>query len=75
MKKITVQAVIEESEHYCDKHSDVKANGRLKMDFGYGSKYDLESITLDICDDCADKIIEFLKSEFNESVKLEEVMI
>lgn len=69
MKKILTPYQREEFVKYCDKHTDRECHGDVWITFGYGSKHDATEIKLDICDECADKLINYLKHQFGKNFK------
>ena len=66
MKKVITPYQREESIKLCDKHNKRECNGNLWLTFGYGSKHDEKEMSLDFCDECADKLLKYLKTEFKE---------
>ena len=70
MKKVLVPYQREESIKFCDKHHDKGCAGNVWITFGYGSKHDSSEVTVDICDECADKLLKYLKKEFGEAANL-----
>ncbi len=72
MKKITVSQRYEEAEFTCDSCGK-QAFGQLQMHFWYGSKMDLSQGTVHLCDECAQKVIDSLKSNFGIDVQLKEI--
>jgi hypothetical protein len=72
MKKVLVPYQREEFIKYCDKHDRRECDGNLWLTFGYGSKHDMSEVSIDLCDECADKLLEYLKKEFGEAAKLKE---
>ena len=69
MKKVITPYQAEEFIKYCDKHTDRECAGNLWMTFGYGSKHDATEISIDLCDECADQLIDYLKKEFGKNFK------
>ena len=72
MKKVLVPYQKEESIKLCDKHTEQQCAGNLWLTFGYGSKHDSCELSLDLCDECADKLLQYLKKEFKNKAKLTE---
>lgn len=70
MKKIITPAVPEKAEYLCDVTSK-PAYGKLVLTFGYGSHHDLDVLRMDLSDEAADEIIQFLQSK-SPGIKLEE---
>ena len=70
MKKVIVPYQREEAVRFCDKHNKKTAAGNIWLTFGYGSKYDNQEMTLDLCDECAEKLFQYLKTEFKDQSKL-----
>lgn len=75
MKKVLIPLRREESIRYCDKHHDRECNGDIQITFNYGSKYDLSEIGLDICDECADRLVDYLKKEFGNRMRFKDSKI
>jgi len=75
MKKVLQPEVKEISEFRCDIHNDREACVQLTLAAGYGSKYDLQEIRLDLCDECADNLIHDLKLRFGDVVKLKDIVL
>jgi len=69
MKKVIQQSQKEVAEFVCDKHQDRKACGHVKLHFWYGSQYDLHVIEADVCDECGQNLIEYLKQNFGTTLK------
>ena len=69
MKKVLVPYQREEFVKYCDKHNKRECAGDVWISFGYGSKFDCSEIKLDICDECAEKLMKYLEKEFGEKAK------
>ena len=42
---------------------DCQENHYIHYDFGYGSKYDEDELEADLCCDCHDKVVDFIKSK------------
>ena len=72
MRKVIVPYQAEQSIKYCDKHKKRECAGNLWLTFGYGSQYDLSEVSIDMCDECADKLSRYLKKEFGEDSNLKE---
>ena len=72
MKKITVSERYEEAEFFCDS-CGCPAFGQLQIHFWYGSKMDLSQGIVHLCDGCAQKIIDNLKTNFGVDVQLKEI--
>lgn len=70
MKKVIVPYQREESIKLCDKHRKRECAGNMWLTFGYGSSHDMSEMSIDMCDECADRLIEYLKNEFKERAKL-----
>ena len=70
MKKVLTPYQKEEAVLLCDKHNDRECNGHMWLTFGYGSKHDMQEMSLDMCDECADKFLAYLKKEFGNQAKL-----
>lgn len=62
MKKIVVPAVDEQAEYVCDV-TGKPAYAKMVMTFGYGSERDLEVLEMDLSDQAAEEIIQFLKTK------------
>lgn len=74
MKKITKPLEQEEAVYYSDFSGKIFEGGfeppvKLKLEFNYGSKYDGSKLELDLDDDDATIIIDFLKKHLNEESK------
>lgn len=64
MKKVIVQKTQEEAEYYCDKHPDRKCYNELKTCSWYGSKFDMMSVNINMCDNCLDEMYNLLEIKF-----------
>lgn len=64
MKKIIKPYQREVSECYCDKHPHARAYTTVKIESGYGSKYDTTMYLRDLCDKCVDELIKYLNKNF-----------
>lgn len=62
MKKIITPGVREEAEYVCDV-TGKPAYGKLLMTFGYVSHHDTQILEMDLADEAADEVIQFLKSK------------
>lgn len=62
---ITTPAREEVATYYSDfkRNATVVSTSRLTINSGYGSKYDLETFTLDLCDEDLDEIYKFLEKK------------
>lgn len=69
MKKITTQGVLEEVTYYCDKHPDRECYSELLTSSWYGSKFDLLTVELHLCDECIDNIYKMINTEFKVQPK------
>lgn len=70
MKKIITPGVREEAEFICDV-TGKPAYGKLLMTFGYGSHHDTQMLEVDLSDEAADEIVQFLKTK-SPGIKLED---
>lgn len=70
MKKIISPAVREEAEYICDV-TGKPAHGKLLVTFGYGSHHDTQVLEMDLSDEAADEIIQFLKAK-SPGIKLQD---
>jgi len=70
MKKVTVPYRKEEYVRLCDKHKKRKCNGNLWLTFGWPSQYDNQELSMDLCDECATKLLNYLKTEFSNQINL-----
>jgi hypothetical protein len=66
MKKVIIPYQREEAIKLCDKHNKKTAAGNIWLTFGFGSKYDTQEMSIDLCDECADKLLKYLKTEFKD---------
>ncbi len=64
MKKILVHPVREEAKYFCDKHPDREAFTEVVSMCWYGSKFDLQHIRMNLCDECMDRLYTFVKENF-----------
>ena len=62
MKKIITPGVREEAEHICDV-TGRPAVGKLFMTFDFGSRHDLQVLEVDLSDEAADEILQFLQAK------------
>lgn len=72
MKKIIKPATKEIVDFHCD-FTGTKLEYSacdVRIFFGYGSKHDGCSITLDLSDDAAEDLLEFIKSKLSKEAKL-----
>lgn len=70
MKKIITPAVREEAEILCDV-TGKPAYGKLVISFGYGSHLDTQVLEMDLSDEAADEIIQFLQKK-SPGIKLQD---
>jgi NAD-dependent SIR2 family protein deacetylase len=70
MKKVLIPKQSEEATYYCDKHNDRQCYGHLRMNFWYGSKFDMSGNEVHLCDECAEEVMKYLKTVFGEAAKL-----
>ena len=63
MKKIIQPAVREESELVCDV-TGKPAVAKLRMEFGYGSRRDMDLLEVDLCDEVAEEVLKLLQSKY-----------
>jgi hypothetical protein len=77
MKKVTKPSENEEAVYYSDFSGKllnwVEPPVKLILDFNYGSKYDESKIELDLDDDDAKLILDFLKTKLLEESKKEKL--
>lgn len=74
MKIVTKPAQKEEAESYCDFTGEKLVDyvpAEMKMYFGYGSKHDGFSLTLDLSDGAAESLLEFIKKNLHDKTKEE----
>jgi hypothetical protein len=64
MKKVTVKAVHEEAEYFCDRHPRRRAYADLKTTAWYGSGHDMTGVEVHLCDECLERILKLVKSRF-----------
>jgi hypothetical protein len=62
MKKIITPGVREEAEYVCDV-TGKPAYGKLVMEFSFSSHHDEQVLEMDLSDEAADEIIQFLKTK------------
>jgi hypothetical protein len=79
MKKITKPLEEEEAVYYSDFSGKIFDNGfeppvTLKMEFNYGSKYDGSKLELDLDDEDAILLLNFLKEKLQEESKKEKLI-
>lgn len=72
MKKVLVPKQSEEATFYCDS-CGIEAFGQLSIHFWYGSKMDMSQAQIHLCDDCAKRIMESLKTNFGIDIHLNEI--
>lgn len=67
MKKVIKPAALEQSERYCDFSGEKLEyeSCSLKIDFGYGSKYDGATLELDLSESAEELLIMFIKANLN----------
>jgi hypothetical protein len=66
MKVITTPSVREEAKYFCDKHKTIECFTEMRMQSGYGSSYDTERITWQMCDECVKEVRQFLTERFGQ---------
>lgn len=71
MKKVIKPFQSEQAKYYCDKHPNKEVFSELNWQFWYGSQYDLDLITVHLCDECAKKLREQLKKNFGITPKMQ----
>ncbi len=64
MKKVIVERVREEAKYFCDKHPDREAYTQIASMCWYGSKFDIQHIRMNLCDECMEKLYDFVKENF-----------
>lgn len=64
MKRITVEKVREEAKWFCDKHPDQDSYTEVRTCCWYGSKFDLQHIKVNLCDECMEKFHSLMKENF-----------
>lgn len=72
MKKIIKPAAQEQSEYFCDFSGEKLVDyipAELKICFGYGSKHDGFYLNLDLSDDAAEELLEFIKNKLSPQTK------
>lgn len=69
MKKIIEEGVLEQAEHYCDKHPDRRCFSELKTISWYGSEFDMMGLELHLCDACMFDMYKTLQKEFQVEPK------
>lgn len=67
MKKVIVQKVREEAKYFCDKHPDREAFTKVASSCWYGSKFDLQHIQMNLCDECIETFYKLVKENFGVS--------
>lgn len=75
MKKVIIPYQKEESVKLCDKHTSRECACNIWITFGYGSKHDGTEMSLDMCDECADKLLKYLKKEFGDRAVLKDAYL
>ena len=70
MKKILIPYQREEFIKLCDKHHKEESSGNFWLTFGESSKYGQSEMSIDLCDECAEHLMQYLKIEFKDRAKL-----
>jgi hypothetical protein len=64
MKKVTIQHRSEEATFFCDKHPERECASQLQLSSWYGSKFDMNVVTVHLCDECVQEMYNFILKEF-----------
>jgi hypothetical protein len=73
MKKVVRKSRTEICEYYCDKHPTRECFTQLELSSWYGSRYDLNCVTIHLCDQCVKEMYELLEKEFKVKAKVIEI--
>jgi hypothetical protein len=66
MKVVITPAIREEARYFCDKHQTTECFTEMSMQSWYGSSYDTERITWQMCDECVKEVRAFLDEKFGK---------
>lgn len=69
MKKVIVKPVREEAKYFCDRHPRRECYSELKTMSWYGSKFDMLSAEIHLCDECLEELYRDLKLKFKVEIK------
>jgi len=64
MKKIIKKPVRERAKYFCDKHKDRECYTTVKTICWYGSKFDLNNLDMNLCDECMERFYKYIKKTF-----------
>lgn len=64
MKVVTQKYQSEDAKYFCDKHPDRECYSELILSSWYGSCFDMNVVTVHLCDECVKEMYALLKKEF-----------
>lgn len=73
MKKIIRKQRSEICQFYCDKHPTRECYTQLELSSWYGSKFDLNCITVHLCDSCVQEMYNLIEKNFKVKPKIVEI--
>ena len=72
MKKILVEKVREEAKYFCDKHPDRECFTKVVTTCWYGSRFDMDTLKINLCDECMEEFYKLVKENFGVEPKEDE---